>query len=66
MSTYIDTLNESAVVYVRDLAAYGWDIVGGGYEAYSPAGEIRAFTTYRAAQTWRLAEVRAFAEWITS
>lgn len=52
----INTLNETAVTFVSDLSWAG--IEGPGYEAISWTGEIRAFTTYREANVWRLAEVR--------
>lgn len=55
---FIDVLNESSVTFIRDLAAYGWDRSGPGYEAVSPLGEIQAFTNYPDAQTWRRREVQ--------
>ena len=60
--SFVDILNESAVTYVRDLAAYGWAGPSGpGWEAISPTGEIRAFDDEVRAQAWRLDEVRMIA-----
>ena len=60
MLTFIEILNDSAVTYVRDLAQYGWDVPAStpGWEAISPAGEIKHFATRAEAEAWRQAEVR--------
>lgn len=56
--SFIDKLNESSVTFVREMASYGWDLTGPGYEAVSPLGEIQAFTNYSEANAWRLREVK--------
>jgi hypothetical protein len=63
MRNFIDALGESAVTFILDLSAYGWDITGSGWEAISPSGEIRAFATRDEAHAWRMAEVRDSLEW---
>jgi hypothetical protein len=57
---FIDLLNQTYVVFVPDLTKYGWAGSWGtsGFEACSPTGEIRAFRDWKAANAWRLAEVR--------
>jgi hypothetical protein len=59
---FINVLNQSAVTFIQDLGDYGWGALAGmsGYEAISPTGEIMAFTTYKRANNWRMAQVRIF------
>lgn len=69
MSAFVDALNESAVTYIPDVERYGWAHIPGsgapidGWEAISPAGEIRCFDTRKEAQAWRITEVRAYVAW---
>jgi hypothetical protein len=78
MSTsFVDALNESAVTYVAELAP-GWADLEGkylpigwtkqpegpGWEATSPNGEIRAFSTREEAHAWRVSEVRAYLAYV--
>jgi hypothetical protein len=64
VSGFVNVLNESAVTFVPRLSQYGYAHIPGtddsGYEAISPTGEIKAFDSYRAANAWRMAEVREF------
>ncbi len=57
----LDALNDSSVVFVRDLSRYWGGEPREGFEAISPTGEVRAFETYEAAQEWRMAEVNEMA-----
>ena len=65
-ASFVDVLNDSTVTYVN-LDAY-WHpgeapVEGWGYEAISPTGEVRPFATYAEAHAWRMAEVRASADY---
>ena len=58
MQSFIDALNTTSVVFVVDLAAYGWVTpLVSGYEAINVHGEIRAFGTYKQAHQWRLSSI---------
>lgn len=63
-SAFLAALNDSTVTYIRDMAAYGWEDGGEGWEAISPYGEIRSFHSRDAANEWRMHEVREYAEYL--
>lgn len=75
-NTFLNVLNDTAVVFIRDLSDYNWEARDGeivataatespafsGWEAYSPFGEIRAFATREEAHAWRVTEVLYYIE----